>query len=132
MKKLKIFAVDDENNVLQLITSTLHKYDITTETSSMKALEMIHSHEEFDIFIVDYQMPNINGIELLEEINDVYNDRNFVSVLCTAYGTIYLFKDELIRGVFTFFLEKPFSKDALKEIVNKAIKRLGMIQNRPV
>lgn len=118
MKKVKVLAVDDEMKVLKFITTALRNHDITTETSSMKALEMINSHEEFDIFIVDYQMPNINGIELLEEISKVYKDRNFVSIFCTAYGTIYLFKEELIRGLFTLFLEKPFGKDALKEIIN--------------
>jgi DNA-binding NtrC family response regulator len=70
-------------------------------------------------------MPGVNGIELLKEIKKEYKNKLYVSIFCTAYGTIYLFKKELIRGLFTFFLEKPFKIDGVKKIVKKAAVELG-------
>lgn len=113
MEKIKILAVDDEAGILAIIADTLFNttigtlrsrdvcrdYDITTETSSLKALEILEE-KKFDIFIIDYQMPQVNGIELLEEIKRIYFDRHYVSILCTAYGTIHLFKSELVKGLF--------------------------------
>lgn len=129
MNKVKILAVDDDANVLQSITDNIHYHEITTELSSVKAIELLQN-EQFDIFLVDYQMPKIDGIQLLEEIKRVYNDRPYISILCTAYGTTYLFKSELVRGLFAFFLEKPFEINSLKQVVIKAVTLLEKIQTR--
>lgn len=127
MDKLRILAVDDEKHVLDVIGTVCRHHAVTMEISSIKAAEVIKK-EEFDIFIIDYQMPGLNGIELLEEIKKEYKDKLYVSILCTAYGTIYLFKEELIRGLFTFFIEKPFEAEEVKKILEKAIVELGRIR----
>ncbi|MBN2440678.1 MAG: response regulator [Spirochaetales bacterium] len=108
MNNTRILAVDDEPGVLKFITENLRHYNLTTEISAMKALEIIQN-EVFDIFIVDYQMPLVNGIELLEEIKRIYLGKHYMSILCTAYGTIHLFKAELVEGLYEFYLEKPIA-----------------------
>ena len=120
MNKLKILAIDDEQNVLNSIKQFCLDYDVTTETLSLKAIERI-GREKFDIIIVDYQMPKLNGIELLEEIKEVFTDRKYVSIFCTAYGTIHLFEEEQNKGLFDFFIEKPFVMDKFKKTLQKAI-----------
>ena len=120
MNKLKILAVDDEQNVLNIIKQFCLDYDVTTETLPFNAVERINK-EKFDIIIVDYHMPKINGIELLEEIKEVYADRKYVSILCTAYGIIHLFEEEKSRGLFDLFVEKPFQKDNFERVLHKAI-----------
>lgn len=127
MDKLKILAVDDERHVLNVIETVCRHHAVTTETSSIKAVEIMKK-EEFDIFIIDYQMPGLNGIELLEKIKKEYEDKLYVSILCTAYGTIYLFKEELIRGLFTYFVEKPFKSEGVRKVLHKAIVELGRRQ----
>ncbi|MBN2535166.1 MAG: response regulator [Spirochaetales bacterium] len=124
MDKIKILAVDDEESVINIIKNVCRNHDLTTETSSLKAVTLL-KNRKFDIFIVDYQMPGMNGIELLKKIQETYNDGQFVCIFCTAYGTIHLFKEELVSGLFTYFVEKPFTVEALKEVVNKAIIELG-------
>lgn len=119
MDKIRVLAVDDEAGVLKVITDTFTGYNITTETSSIKAMELIHN-EQFDIFIVDFQMPEIDGIEVLEEVQRLYTGKEYVSILCTAYGTVHLFKKELVKGIFTFYLEKPFDIEAIKLVMLKA------------
>jgi len=123
MNKLKILAVDDEEYVLNAIKPLCLDHDLETETLPFKAIERIKK-EKFDIFVVDYQMPQLNGIELLEEIKEVYADRKYVSIFCTAYGTMYLFKEEQCGGLFDFFVEKPFESETLKNTLQKAIDRL--------
>jgi DNA-binding NtrC family response regulator len=123
MEKIKILAVDDETEVLKRIKNTLHDFDVTTESSSLKASELIQK-EKFDIFIIDYQMPNIDGIELLEEIQNEYRKHCYIAIFCTAYGTIHLFKEEIMDGLFSFYLEKPYETEDLRYLVNKSISKI--------
>ena len=128
MSAIKVLVVDDEVEVLNVIKTFLRNFDVITETSSLKAAEMIEK-EKYDLYIVDYQMSGLNGIELLEEIKENYTDRNYVSILCTAYGTIHLFKQEFKEKLFDFFIEKPIEPDNFYETINKAIIKLGNIKN---
>ncbi|MBN2440373.1 MAG: response regulator [Spirochaetales bacterium] len=128
MDKIKILAVDDEPGVLNVIKNVCRNYEIITETSALRAVERIRN-EKFDIFIIDYQMPVIDGIELLEEIQEKNADSYYVSIFSTAYGTIHLFKDELCNGLFSYFIEKPFETDILREIMKKSIIKLGIMKS---
>ena len=103
-----------------MITENLQDYDLTIEASSTQALHFIQN-KHYDIFIVDFQMPVMDGIALLEKIKQEYTDKKYVAILCTAYGTVHLFKRELVQGLFTFFLEKPFETTSLKQVVMKAV-----------
>lgn len=122
-EKIRIFAVDDEVGVLNTIKSVFEKYDVTTEVNPLKAFETIKK-EKFDIVIVDYQMPCMNGIELLEEIKEIYENDHYVGIFCTAYGTIHLFKEEFSQNLFSYFMEKPFDVQCLKDIMKRSIAKL--------
>ena len=75
-------------------------------------------------------MPGLNGIDLLRQIKKEYNGHHYVSIFCVSYGTIHLFKGELIEGLSDYFAEKPFSVDVLKTIMDKAIITLGRLRNK--
>lgn len=133
MDKIKILAVDDEPGVLRFIGDNLQQYNLTIETSPLKAIEIIQK-ELFDLFIVDYQMPQVNGIELLEEIKRLYLGRHYMSIFCTAYGTIHLFKTELVEGLYDFYVEKPINSDVMRETVQRSIitlERIRSIESQP-
>jgi DNA-binding NtrC family response regulator len=123
MGNVKILAVDDETGVLKVIKKIFYEYDVTIETNSLKAVERL-KQEKFDIFIVDYQLPNLDGIEILEEIKEIYKNIPYVGIFTTPYGTIHLFKEEIMQNLFSFYLEKPFEIDDLKYIINKSIAQL--------
>jgi DNA-binding NtrC family response regulator len=119
MKKTKILVVDDDDGVLIVIKKICPDYEVTTEKSPLKALELIKK-EKFDIFIISYQLSHMTGIELLEEIKQECEENQYICIFCTPYGTIHLFKEEICQGLFSFYIEKPFEIDVFKEIVRKA------------
>ena len=127
MYKIKVLAVDDEEDTLKMMRSTFHNHDLTIETNSLKAIKII-GKEKFDVFIIDYQMPNLNGIEILEEVKEMNNKNPHVSILCLPIGTVHIFKEELISGLFDFLLEKPYEDQTLKEIMKKAIDKLRRLK----
>ena len=129
MEEIKILAVDDEEGALNVIKDLLRNYNVTLVRSSFEAAQLIE-REKFDIYIIDYQMPCLNGIELLEQIQEKSTDRKYIGIFCTAYGTIHLFKEEMIRGLFDFFIEKPFEVENFRKVFNKAIIKLGKMRNK--
>lgn len=120
MDKTKILIVDDEKYVLQIYAHILQEHDITLESYPLQAIELIQN-KVFDIIIADYIMPVMNGIKFLETVRDYYKHRHYVSVLCTAHGTTYLFESDQQKGLFQFFLEKAFTPVSLEKVITQTI-----------
>ncbi|MBN2443516.1 MAG: hypothetical protein JXJ04_19305, partial [Spirochaetales bacterium] len=55
--------------------------------------------------------------------------RHYMSIFCTAYGTIHLFKTELVEGLYDFYVEKPINDDILLETVQRAVISLERIRS---
>jgi CheY-like chemotaxis protein len=126
MNKLKILAVDDEINLLYCIANVLREYDVVYETLPLTAVQLLEE-QHFDIIITDYQMPKVNGIQVLEEAKELYEGKPYVGILCTAHGTTYIFENEKKAGLFHFFLEKPFTTETLTKVVARAVTQLKKV-----
>ncbi len=77
MEHIKVLHIDDEPAVLEQSKVFLEKederLDVETTTSPKKALEKMEE-EDYDAIIADYQMPEMDGIELLKIIREEKND----------------------------------------------------------
>lgn len=67
----KILAVDDDHDILFTLQAIAEvgKFHMKTLDDGFKALEVLRT-EPFDLVIVDYYMPQMNGMELVERIRD--------------------------------------------------------------
>ena len=67
----RVLAVDDDHDVLYTLRaiSEVGDFDLVTLDSGIKGLELL-KREPFDLVIVDYYMPEMNGIELVERIRE--------------------------------------------------------------
>ena len=121
MKKLpKILFVDDEQSVLKGIELNLgRKYDVIVANSANDALELIHKGNTFEVAVVDYVMPSMNGADLLKEIRRC--DQSMVAILLTG-ATNYEYASEFVRqgGAFRL-LSKPCPPDELIENIDAAL-----------
>lgn len=68
---MKILLVDDEANLLDMTKTFLEKenerFNIDSTTSAKKALDFL-SENDYDVVVSDYAMPEMDGLELLEEL----------------------------------------------------------------
>lgn len=73
---MKIFLVEDDVLLNEAITVTFSSigYQVTSFDDGKTAFENID--KSYDLFIIDINLPNINGIELVKQIKRVYKDAN--------------------------------------------------------
>lgn len=106
---MRILAVDDDPDFLAVFQTVLRNLgydDVTLASSGQYALQLItEQHEPFDCFILDIQMPGMDGIELCAQIrtlpryrdtpitmNTVISDRGHIDRAFLAGATDYLTK----------------------------------------
>ena len=65
----RVLLVDDEPTLLRAIKRLLiYRFDVTTASSGEEALSILRSAEPFDCVISDMKMPQMDGLELVQQI----------------------------------------------------------------
>lgn len=114
-----ILAVDDEENIRNLITYTFESYDIEVKTAENgKAAITILEQNPVDVIITDLLMPTMTGLALIREIKK--RKSSIPIIIITAYGNNDMVKQIIAEGVFRL-IEKPLNFDILVPIVQDAL-----------
>ncbi|MDF1853977.1 response regulator [Pseudooceanicola sp.] len=122
---MRLLIVDDEPSILELLSvalKALGTYKIKTARSAKQALEMIEGKpREFDAFLLDIQMPEMNGIELCRAIraSDLYKSAPIL--MLTAMSQMSYVEKAFDAGA-TDYVTKPFDFENLKQRLNAARK----------
>ncbi len=114
-----ILIVDDEKNYLTILSAVLEEegFEILTAESGQEAL-VIQKTSDLDLVLTDMKMPEMDGIELLENIKAL--DPDLPVVMMTAHGTVDKAVEAMQKGAYTYIL-KPFDNERLTIYVKKAI-----------
>ncbi len=117
--KPKILVVDDAGPVVILCVNVLQAlgYAIRAANQGEAAIELVRK-EPFDLLVVDYKMPGMNGFEVLEQARRIRPD--MVCMLMTAHGTPDII-NEATRLGFNYILLKPFTPSELRGAVDKVL-----------
>jgi DNA-binding NtrC family response regulator len=117
----KILIVDDEPFNLDLLEQELtdRGYSIERAGNGAEALKKFESFRP-DLILLDYQMPDMNGIDVLKELRSRGHETPIV--LVTAYGSIERAVQAMREGAYDF-IPKPFEPDHMALVVEKALDR---------
>ncbi|TFB27893.1 response regulator [Pedobacter alluvionis] len=126
LKINKVLIVDDNeaNRVILQHMLAYKNIDSTLAANGMEALQLLLAGERFDVILVDYHMPLISGLETIEKIKQLFNQRNEVSPLVILHTSseehdvINSFKKEEN----SYFLLKPIKSEELYKTLRRAIK----------
>jgi two-component system response regulator HydG len=119
----KILVVDDEQEILAALDThlSLIGYEIKTCDDPEEAFNLI-SIEKFHMVLLDINMPNMTGIELLKKIKSI--KPTIQVIMITAYSTLEKAIDCWEAGASDYIL-KPFADlDAIGSIVNLTSERI--------
>ena len=114
-----ILLVDDDREFLKAMKKMFEKsgYIVTLAGDGMEALEIL-SRDAFDLIISDLRMPNLNGIELMEEISRKKLDVPVIFI--TAYGEVESYMDLMNLGAFEY-INKPVRGREILSVVERAL-----------
>ena len=70
VQNIKVIAVDDDHVNLQLIAAFLYEdqYQLTTAGSGEEALEILEKDNSFDVILLDWMMPGMDGFEVCQKL----------------------------------------------------------------
>jgi len=122
LKNKHILVVEDDDNVRNFAISVLEDlgYKVSFKENGKKALEFIKNNNHIDMIITDVIMPEMNGVELISKVKDIYP--HIKVIFTSGYTDGYLFNKENIDKKINF-LQKPYSYDSLSEIVSIVINK---------
>jgi DNA-binding NtrC family response regulator len=117
----RILIVDDEPLNVDLLSQELADMGHVTDRaeSGAAALAKIEAFDP-ELVLLDYQMPGMNGVDVLREIRK--RNRDLPVIMITAHGTIERAVETMKAGA-DDFITKPFDPDHLALVVAKALER---------
>ncbi len=122
----KIIIIDDEKEICESIKMILDYADYYVEyfTNSSEGLERLNE-ENFDVLLLDIQMPGLNGFEVLEELKNKQIAINVVII--SAFSSLENAVKATKLGAFDF-IEKPIDRDKLLISVRNAVEKTQLIR----
>ena len=113
-------VIDDEPDICELLTLTLGRMDIRTETAmDVAGAKSLLGKHDFDICLTDMRLPDGDGLELVEWIQS--NAAGLPVAVITAHGNVETAVQALKLGAFDF-ISKPLDLGNLRTIVSNALR----------
>ncbi len=119
MSEKKALIVDDEIHIIQVVAIKLKNngFEVVTANNGQEALEAALEHEP-DVIVTDYQMPVMNGLELIENLRKQEQTAQIPVIMLTARD--FAIEPEAIEQLkISACLSKPFSPRELLEKVKE-------------
>jgi len=119
MTRQRVLIVDDEPDIRELLEITLLRMGLETRSAEdySDATRLLHD-ESFDLCLTDMNLPDGDGIALVEHIQQHCPDTP--TAVITAHGSIDLAIKAMKYGAFDF-VSKPVSLETLRNLVDKAL-----------
>ncbi len=121
MKKLSILIVEDGQIQREMLRDFLRKegHTVAEAETGEKALAEVRS-AYFDLLLMDYKMPGMNGLQVLQEVKRFNPELDVI--MMTAYGTIETAVEAMKAGAVDY-VTKPIDLDELLLHVNRISER---------
>ena len=124
-----VILIDDDESLRSALSQslTLAGFSVKSYGSPESALKLIHAEYE-GIIITDLKMPHMDGLQVLDAVQQI--DTDIPVVLITGHGDISIAVEAIQKGAYDF-IEKPFRKNKFIDVINHAVeKRRLIIENR--
>lgn len=121
-KDMKILLVEDASVMRKMEIKTLNSLDfknITEAENGEAAIGILEKDPAYDLIISDWNMPVMDGFELLKKVRSMEATGNIPFLMATGRGEKKEVEKALEAGV-NSFISKPFNKDELRDKINEA------------
>jgi len=124
-KNSTILVVDDFKSIRKVVSDTLHNYGFKTieAENGQEALAILNEEaKNIDLILSDYNMPSINGQELLEKVKENSLFKNIPFVLLTSEND----REKIMKAKevgLDAWIQKPYKIKAFVDLLNYTIEK---------
>ncbi|HZH72746.1 MAG TPA: sigma-54 dependent transcriptional regulator [Mariniphaga sp.] len=126
----KILVIDDERSIRNTLKDILEyeKYDVDLAEDGKKGLEMV-KNTEYQIILCDIKMPGMDGIEVLEKLQEMAPDTPVVMI--SGHGNIDTAVESIKKGAYDF-IEKPLDLNRLLITIRNAMDKSTLVNETKI
>jgi two-component system chemotaxis response regulator CheY len=122
---MRLLIVDDSSTMRRIIGNVVQQLGVSKDNfdeaeDGVKAWELLEQNQ-YDIVLTDWNMPNMNGLQLVKKIRSEGNHQGIPIIMITTEGG----KSEVITALkagVNNYIVKPFSAEILKEKLDGVVK----------
>lgn len=129
---IKILSVDDEQDLELLLTQYFRRkirngeYQFYFAHNGIEALAVLASTPDIDIVLSDINMPEMDGLSLLQKLNERH-DPSLKVIMVSAYGEMSNIRQAMNGGAFDFAM-KPIDLEDLERTIAKAVAEIDFVK----
>ncbi|QEG00586.1 Signal transduction histidine-protein kinase BarA [Stieleria maiorica] len=127
---LRILIVDDSPEDREVYRRLLsqqawNEYDVTDADCGEDGLEVCRSRPP-DCLLLDYNLPDLDGLEFLTELRDFAGEHPFAIVMLTGQGNESIAVDAMKKGAQDYLVKGELTSDNLQRAVTNAVERVSL------
>lgn len=126
----KILIIDDEKSIRSTLKEILEyeKYEVDEAVDGQDGIDKI-SNKKYDIALCDIKMPKLDGIEVLEKVQEIDTEVQFIMI--SAHGSIETAVDAVKKGAYDF-IQKPPDLNRLLITLRNALDKSSLVTETKV
>jgi len=126
MEQQKILLVDDEPNIMELLSVALEDegYRILEANNGTEALAQVEK-EKPQVVLLDIKMPDMDGIQVLRQIKET--NKTTCVIMITAHGAMETVLETMKLGAYDY-LTKPVDLEKVKVLIRRALEAQRLAQ----
>jgi len=113
-----LYIDDEENNLISFKSTFRRDYHIHVASSGQEALEIMETNS-IQLVITDQRMPDMSGIEFLEQIVPLYPD--CMRMIMTGFSDLEAVIQAINKGNIYRYVSKPWNREDLKITIDSAL-----------
>lgn len=127
---LKILVIDDERSIRNTLKDILgfEGYQVELAENGRSGIDLVQTND-FDIILCDIKMPEIDGLEVLEQIMKIKPESTVVMI--SGHGTIDTAVEAIKKGAFDF-IEKPLDLNRLLITLRNASDKTALVKETQI
>jgi DNA-binding NtrC family response regulator len=123
---IKIVIADDDKNLRKVLVNELSDegFEVIETDQGAKTVELLERNE-YDVLLLDMNMPGLSGLEVLKKIKEL--EISTEVIILTAYATVSTAVETMKIGAYDY-LTKPFQIEELKTVIEKAYEKKQLLR----
>jgi two-component system chemotaxis response regulator CheY len=116
MGLMRALVIDDSRAMRSILTGILEEigFEVEQAKDAEDALSLLEEHESFDLALVDWNLPEMSGLDLVKAVRNMTDLKNLRLMMVTTETQLARVREALIAGADEYIM-KPFDKEMLLE-----------------